>query len=116
MGSGEWGKNFLFPTPHSLLPTSQLNAEHRALELQFGAVEVDVFALRRQASLRALFRALSALDVYFFRLFGHIRQDRDVIRGHFDETAADMNSPVFIALPVREDAGLQLRDQRGVVR
>src|SRR5262249_8428188 len=26
-----------------------------------------------------------------------------------------MHSPVFIALPVREDAGLQPRDQRGVV-
>src|SRR5262245_5981319 len=119
-GEEETGKSNLLvslsPCP-LVIPSlsSQLDADHRALELQFGAVEIYVFAPRRQASLCALFRALGALDIYFFRLFGHVRQDGDAIRGDFDETAADMHPPVFMALPVREDAGLQLRDQRGVV-
>src|SRR5262245_49249536 len=96
--------------PVALSSSSQLDADHRALELQFGAVEIDVFAPGRQALLCALFRALGAPDVYLFRLFGHVRKDRDAIGGDFDEAAADVHSPVLISLPVREDAGLQLRD------
>src|SRR5689334_16856699 len=94
---------------------SELQADDVALQAGAGDLEIFFRAGKRAQGLFGMFACEAcASGINLFRALGDFGEHGDAVCVDFDETAGDMQAMRCATLQVREDASLQLRDERRV--